>query len=75
MIDVLCESLLLKIQERKGVCEDRLLAGAFLDFTEYKSCVGKLQGLKETEEIIKRVYKDMLESRKPIKEQEESPYE
>jgi hypothetical protein len=63
MIIKFCENLLSKIRERQGVCADRLLVGSFNDFVEYKNCTGKLQGLKEAEDIVKRIYKDMFDTK------------
>jgi len=55
------ENLLLRIRERQKVCSDRLLSGSCQTFEEYRGSIGKLQGLKEAEEVIRKLYKETYE--------------
>lgn len=62
------EGLLRSLNERRNLCTDRILSGSFDSFEDYKLFVGKLKGLKESEEIIRESYKKMNEP-KPFMEE------
>jgi hypothetical protein len=62
------EGLLKALNERKALCTDRIISGVFESFEEYKLFVGKLKGLKESEEVIREAYKKMNEP-KPFMEE------
>lgn len=62
------EGLLRSLNERRNLCIDRILSGSFDSFEDYKLFVGKLKGLKESEEIIREAYKKMNEP-KPFMEE------
>lgn len=61
MIIKFCENAFLRIRDKKAVYEQRLLSGCFESLEEYKGVAGKLQGLSEAEDIVKKLYKDMFD--------------
>ena len=61
MIFKFCENVFHGIRERKAVVEERLKSGCFETMRDYKGVVGRLHGLSEGEEIIKKIYKDMFD--------------
>jgi len=57
-----CDGLLLKIRERQVLVAKRLTSGSCKDFEEYKQLLGKLQGLEESENIIKQIFDDTFKT-------------
>jgi len=55
------ENLLDALRKSMQAYSERILSGSFSTFEEYKSCAGRLHGLKEAEHIIQKTYKDMYE--------------
>ncbi len=47
----------MKIRDRQMVVAERLTSGRCQTYEEYKLQIGKLQGLKESEEVVMEVYK------------------
>ena len=58
MILNFCNGLLRQIRERQVVVAERLTSGTCKDYEEYKQQIGKLQGLKEAEELILEIYRN-----------------
>ena len=56
------EHLLVRIREHQAVYAKRLLSGSFSSLEDYKCIYGKLAGLQESEEVVKKVYKDLYET-------------
>jgi hypothetical protein len=54
--------MLIKIRERQAIIAERLVSGVSNTMEDYKLRVGKLQGLKEAEEIVQQMYKSMFET-------------
>lgn len=53
------EKLLLEIRERRSEFSERLLKGSFSSLEEYKFIVGKFQGLREAEELLVDLFKQV----------------
>jgi hypothetical protein len=70
-----CENLLVRIRERQGVYADRILSGTFDKIEDYKFVVGKWQAMREAEEIICRLYKDMFDTKYLSKEGNNEEFE
>lgn len=62
MILKFCDGLLLKIRERQVLVAERLTSGNCKDFEEYKLLLGKLQGLRESEDIVKKIFEDTFKT-------------
>lgn len=45
------------VKERQKLCEEKILAGVFSSFDEYKMYTGKLKGLKEAEDTMRSVFR------------------
>lgn len=58
MILNFCNGLLRQIRERQVVVAERLTSGSCKTFEEYRQQIGKLQGLKEAEEVVLEIYKN-----------------
>lgn len=54
------ERILLEIRERIHIYAENICAGR-LELVEYKSMTGRMNGLKEAENIILKAYKDCFE--------------
>jgi len=63
MIVKFCEVLFARIRERQGVYSERILSGNLHNFEDFRKAVGHLHGLKEAEEIVKKLYKDMFDTK------------
>ena len=60
MLIKFCEKLLAKIRETQVSYAERLTSGTFKNFEEYRHYVGKLEGMKEAEDIVKTVYDNIV---------------
>lgn len=75
MVITFCENLLVKLRERRVVYEDRLLSGSLNTMEEYSRVIGKLEGLKESESELSKLYSDMYEPKRKKEEIYDEPYE
>lgn len=56
------EGLLREIRERQIDIAKTVTSGACLTFEHYKHLVGRLDGLKEAEEIVKEIHKRIYQT-------------
>lgn len=54
---IVYENLMAGVKERQKLCEEKILAGVFSSFDEYKMYTGKLKGLKEAEDTMRSVFR------------------
>lgn len=55
------ERLLLKLRERRSTYSSRILTGNVANLEEYKFSAGKMLGIEEAEDIVKKLYKETYE--------------
>lgn len=62
MILRFCEAILLKIRESQVLVAERVTSGHCNSHEDYKQLIGKLQGLKVSEELVQQAFKATFET-------------
>jgi len=68
MLEKFCENLLAEIRDSQREYENRILSGSFKKLSDYKFIAGFNKGIGSVEEMVKRVYKNMVETRHLVPE-------
>ncbi len=61
MLERFVESFILKSRARQKDLGDKVNCGGLKDFLEYKAMTGKMNGLKEADDLIRSLYRMTME--------------
>ena len=62
MVNRFVENLLNRVRDAQRGYEASILSGSFKTFDDYKLVCGKLNGIKEIEDLINHLYKQSIET-------------
>lgn len=62
MIEKFIENALYRIRERQSVCVIPLINNSVKTIEDYRYINGKKKGLEESEEILKQLYRDLVDN-------------
>lgn len=65
MIDKFCEAFLLKVRRQQKSYGECLATGSMKSMEDYKNLCGKIQGLDESQELLKQTFNEFFGETKP----------